>query len=71
MHKNAQKMSEKLRAKFLATTSSCSMVKIGRLDDAFLEVFLTASKPSKRSITAAKRQEKEKKERKEIQKSKT
>ena len=71
MHKNAQKMSEKLRAIFLATTSSCSMVKIGRLDDAFLEVFLTASKPSKRSITAAKRQEKEKKERKEIQKSKT
>ena len=40
MHKNAQKMSEKLRAKFLATTSSCSVVKIGRLDDAFLEVLL-------------------------------
>ena len=40
------------------------MVKIARLDDAFLEVFLTASKLSRRSITAAKRKEKEKKERK-------
>ena len=39
------------------------MVKIARLDDAFLEVFLTASKPSRRWITAAKRKEKEKKER--------
>ena len=39
------------------------MVKISRLDDAFLEVFLTASKPSRRPITAAKRKEKEKKER--------
>ena len=35
MHKNAQK----LRAKFPATTPSCSTVKIGRLDDASLEVF--------------------------------
>ena len=32
-------MSEKLRAKFLATTPSCSMVKIGRLNDSLLEVF--------------------------------
>ena len=39
------------------------MVKISRLDDAFLEVFSTASKPSRRPITAAKRREKEKKER--------
>ena len=31
------------------------MVKIGHLDDAFLEDFLTASKPSKRSITAERR----------------
>ena len=39
------------------------MVKIAGPDDAFLEVFLTASKPSRRSIrfTAAKRKEKEKK----------
>ena len=33
------------------------------LNDAFSEVFLTASKPSERSITAAKTREKEKKER--------
>ena len=39
-----KKMSEKLRAKFPATTPSCSMVKVGRFDDSFLEVFLTASK---------------------------
>ena len=39
MHKNAKKMSEKLGAKFPATTPGCSMVKIGHLDGAFLEVF--------------------------------
>ena len=38
-------------------------LKIARLDDAFWEVFLTASKPSRRPITAATRKEKEKKER--------
>ena len=31
--------SEKLRPKFAATTPGCSMVKVARLDDAFLEVF--------------------------------
>ena len=47
------------------------MVKIAHLDDAFLEVSLTASKPSRKSITAAKRKEKEKKERqKKIEKPK-
>ena len=30
-------LSEKLRAKFPATTRGCSMLKIVRLDDAFLE----------------------------------
>ena len=40
------------------------MVKISRLDDAFLEVFLTASKPSRRPITAAKRKEKKRRKRK-------
>jgi len=39
MHKNANKLSEKLTAKFPATTPGCSIVKIARLDDAFLEVF--------------------------------
>ena len=37
--KNAQMLSEKLGAKFPATTLGCSIVKIARLDDAFLEVF--------------------------------
>ena len=58
-----KKMSEKLGAKSPATTPSCSIVKISRLDDSLLEVFLTASKPSRRSITAGKRKEKKKKER--------
>ena len=37
--KMLKKLSEKLRAKFPATTPGCSMLKIARLDDAFLEVF--------------------------------
>ena len=66
MHK---KLREKLRAKFPAITCGYSMVKFAHLDDAFLEVFLTASKPIKRSITIAKRKEKEQKEkRKKIKK---
>ena len=39
MQKMLKKWSEKLRPKFAATTPGCSMVKIARLDDAFLEVF--------------------------------
>ena len=57
-----KKLSEKLRAKFPATTPGCSMLTIARLDGAFSEVFLTASKPRRRSITAARRREKEEKE---------
>ena len=57
-----KKLSEKPGAKFPATTPGCSMLKINRLNDAFSEVFLTTSKPSRRSITAAKTREKEKKE---------
>ena len=56
-----KKLSEKLRAKFPATTHGYSVVKFARLVEAFLEVFLTASKPSRRPITAAKRKEKGKK----------
>jgi len=37
--KMLKKLSEKLRAKFPATTPGCSIVKIARLDDAFLKVF--------------------------------
>ena len=58
-----KKLSEKLGAKFPTTTPGCSMLKITRLDDALSEVLLTASKPSRSSITAAKTREKEKKER--------
>ena len=39
------------------------MVKIARLNDAFLEVFQPQAEPSRRSMTAAKRNEKEKKDR--------
>jgi len=72
--KMLKKMSEKLRAKFPATTPtcSCSLVKIGHLDDSFLDIFLTASKSGRRPVTAAKTKEKEKKERgKKIQSSKS
>ena len=37
--KMLKKLSEKLRAKFPATTPGCFMLKFARLDDAFLEVF--------------------------------
>ena len=37
--KMLKKVSEKLTAKLPATTPGCSMVKIVRLDDAFLKVF--------------------------------
>ena len=60
--KMPKKLSEKVGAKFLATTHGYSMVKFAHLNGAFLEVFLTASKPSRRPITAAKIKEKEKKE---------
>ena len=63
MRKNAQKLSEKLRAKFPATwllhAKNCPS------QWRFLRSFLTASKPSRRSITATKRREKEKKERRQ------
>ena len=37
--KMLEEWSENLRPKFAATTPGCSMVKVARLDDAFLEVF--------------------------------
>ena len=71
--KMLKKLSEELGAKFPATTPGCSMLKITRLDDAFSEVFLTASKFSRRSIPAAKTRENEKKEgqKQKFQKSKS
>ena len=56
MHKNVQMSSEKLGAKFPATTRSYSMVKIASLDDAFSEFF-------ERKASPAERKKKEKKER--------
>ena len=40
-----KKWSKKLRPKFPATTPGCSMVKIPRLNDAFLEVFQLQASP--------------------------
>jgi len=40
-----KKLSEKLRAKFPATTPGCSFVKIARLEDAFLDVFYPQASP--------------------------
>ena len=71
MHKNAQKVERKTQSKischytWLLHCINCSS------RWCLLKSFLTASKPSRRSITAAKRKEKEKKERpKKFQKSK-
>ena len=50
-----KKLREKLTAKFPVTTPGCSMVKIAHLDDVFSDVFEPQAKPSRRSITAAKR----------------
>ena len=58
-----KKLSEKLREEFPATTRDYSMVKVARLYDTFLEVLLTASKPSRRPVTGAKSKVNEKKER--------
>ena len=61
MHKNAQKAVWKTQSKI-----SCYYTRLLHED------FLTASRPGRRSITAAKRNEKEKKERgKKFQKSKS
>ena len=62
MHKNAQKVEQKTQ-----TTICCHYTRLLHGKNcpsrwAFLGSFLTASKPSRRSITAAKRKEKEKKE---------
>jgi len=43
--KMLKKLSEKLGAKFPATTPGCSIVKIAHLDDTFLEVFQMQASP--------------------------
>jgi len=59
-----KKLNEKLRAKFPVTSHGYSMIKITSFNEAFSEFFVARSKLIGRSlITAAKRKEKEKKER--------
>jgi len=58
--KMLKKLSEKLRAKFLATTRGYSMAKIARLKDAFSECF----KLETSSVEGQSLQQKEKKRRK-------
>ena len=56
-------LSEKLTAKFLATTLSYSMVRIARLDDAFSGISELEASPVEGQSLHQKRQEKEKMER--------
>ena len=71
MHKNTQKDEWKSQSKIACHYTRLLHGKNCPPWWCFLRSFLTASKPSRRSITAAKRKEKEKKERgKKIQKSK-
>ena len=65
MHKNAQKVERKPRTKI---SCHCTWLLHGKNCPSrwrFLRSFLTGSKPSRRSITGAKRKEKENKERRE------
>ena len=55
-----KKMSEKLGAKFPATTPSCSMVKTGRLNDSSLDIFRPQASP----VEGQSLQEKEKQRKK-------
>ena len=70
MHKNDQMLSEKLGAKFPATTPGCSIVKTARLDDAFLEVFEKASPVEGQSLQQKGKKRRKRKGEKKIQKSK-
>ena len=63
MHKNAQKLEWKTQSKISCHYTWLLHAKICPSRWRFLRSFLTANKPSGRSITAAKRKEKEKKER--------
>ena len=73
MYKNAQKVEWKTQSKILSHYTWLIHAKNCLSRWCFLGSFLTASKPSRRSITAAKRRDKEKKERwkKKFQKSKS
>jgi len=60
MHKMLKKLSEKLRAKFPATTGGYSLAKIACLEDAFSECFKLKASP----VEGQSLQQKEKKRRK-------
>ena len=55
-----KKLSEKLGAKFPATTPGCSLLKITRLDDAFSEVFQPQASPVEGQSLQQKREKGEK-----------
>ena len=59
--KMLKKLSEKLRAKFPATTRGYSMVKIARLNDAFSEVFILEASPGEGQSLQQKQKERPKK----------
>jgi len=72
MQKRLKKLSEKLRAKFPATTPGCSIVKIACLDDAFLDVFYPQASPVEgQSVQQKEKKRRKKKGEKEIEKSKS
>ena len=66
MHKNAQKVEKKTQTKISCHYTWLPHGKSCPSRWRFLSSFLTASKPIRRSITAAKRKAKEKKERRKI-----
>ena len=68
MHKNAQKVEWKSQSKISCHYTWLLHAKICLSRRRFLRSFLTASKPSRRSITVAKRKEKEKKGQKKVPK---
>ena len=66
-----KKLSEKLTAKFPASPPGCSMVKIARLDDAFVEVFQPQASPVEgQSLQQKEKKRKKGNAKKKIQKSK-
>ena len=71
MHKNAQKVEWKTQSKISCHYTWLLHAKICPSRWRFLRSFLNASKPSRRSITAAKRKEKEKKGRRKENSKKT
>ena len=71
MHKNAQKVEQKTQSKISCHFTWLLHAKNCLSRWCFLRSFLTTSKPSTRSITVAKRREKEKKERRKKKNQKT